>query len=225
MFVGLALRKKHHFDQEIDGPYAWRSRTAGPKPNKVYRSFGLGAVSKGLDEKVVDKSFQDTPLYPNGPKWSACLPPAILERPGVQSMLQESLLTGCITFRLPKSCAVAGGVLQHAVCVIEKQFQRYSPCIFKVGYTHNCMWRWSNNIYGYGSSRDKWSEMLVLYISGEAGSAAMLEAALIEKYQRLLNFILVHFSPYMFQFELSPNHAHIQTCEDAHKHIHARIYR
>ena len=44
------------------------------------------------------------------------------------------------------------------------------------------VWRWSNSIYGYCNSKDKWAEMIIMYYSREPYSAAMLEAALIEKY-------------------------------------------
>ncbi|CAK9117801.1 unnamed protein product [Durusdinium trenchii] len=42
---------------------------------------------------------------------------------------------------------------------------------------------WENPVYGYSFARDKWSNMYVVYIADEAYSPAMLEAALIEKYQ------------------------------------------
>lgn len=48
--------------------------------------------------------------------------------------------------------------------------------------SHNPVWRWSNSIYGYCNSKDKWAEMIIMYYSREPYSAAMLEAALIEKY-------------------------------------------
>ena len=55
--------------------------------------------------------------------------------------------------------------------------------MFKVGFTHSPLWRWGNAMYGYGKSKEKWSEMVVIYLAPESNSPAMLEAALIEKYK------------------------------------------
>ena len=93
---------------------------------------------------------------------------------------------GCIQFRLPSLTAVAGGVLQHALKSMEDLFSKYSPMIFKVGWTHNPVWRWSNSLYGYQTCSDNFDSMTVLFISDEPYSPAMLEAALIEKYQGTL---------------------------------------
>lgn len=89
----------------------------------------------------------------------------------------------CLDFCLPKQGAVAGGVLQHAIQVMESTFAKNDPAIFKVGFTHDACWRWGNELYGYRFAKDKWSNMIVLYISREPFSPAMLEAALIEKYR------------------------------------------
>lgn len=88
----------------------------------------------------------------------------------------------CITFQVPKFESTAGSVLKHSQCVLDSLFRKHDPCIFKVGWTHSPAWRWSNSLYGYDKSRDGWTEMVVLYISDEPYSAAMLEAALIDKH-------------------------------------------
>ena len=93
------------------------------------------------------------------------------------------LETGCIGFSLPPLGALAGRVLRHAVSEIEKLFAKHEPLIWKVGYTHNALWRWSNKLYGYAKAVDKWERLEVLYIASEPFSPAMLEAALIEKFQ------------------------------------------
>lgn len=177
-FLLAAPVKKH---QEIDGPYAWR-KVLDSSCCKTYM-VGNSSTSSSSHEKVIAQPFQDTRLYPHGPKWSACLMPEFFQKPGLEALLKEALSLGCIAFRLPKSNAVAGGVLRHSIHVIDQLLEKWYPMIFKVGYTHNCVWRWSNPIYGYGSSCDKWSQMVVLHIAAEPYSVAMLEAALIEKYQ------------------------------------------
>lgn len=98
-------------------------------------------------------------------------------------MSAEAERIGCIALKLPKSTVTAGRILQHAVNVIEGLFSKYDPMIFKIGFTHNPAWRWENKVYGYMHSQDKWSNMTVLYGSMEPYGPAMLEAALIEKYE------------------------------------------
>ncbi len=88
-----------------------------------------------------------------------------------------------IDFDLPRPSMVAGGVLKHCIAVMERTFTRLDPLIFKVGWTHNPVWRWSNKLYGYGNAREKWSNMVVLYVTHEPHGPAMLEAALIEKFK------------------------------------------
>ena len=96
--------------------------------------------------------------------------------------LAESKALQCISFDLPRIEVPAGKVLRHSVLTVERLFKAHSPMIFKVGFTHSPSWRWSNSVYGYSSSKDKWSNMVVIYMSQEPYSPAMLEAALIEKF-------------------------------------------
>lgn len=87
-----------------------------------------------------------------------------------------------ISFDLPCSMAVAGVVLRHAYRVVDKLLEQHAPMTYKFGISHNAEWRWSNELYGYAFSRDKWSKMLVLYQSDEPWGPSMLEAALIHRY-------------------------------------------
>lgn len=103
--------------------------------------------------------------------------------PRLKTLSDECQTLGCISLRLCDLNAVAGAVLRHAIQVLERLFQQQEPLIFKIGFTHNPIWRWSNASYGYGVAREKWSHMIILYYSKEPYSPAMLEAALIEKYQ------------------------------------------
>ena len=78
---------------------------------------------------------------------------------------------------------VAGKVLAHSISSIERVLSKWNPVIFKIGFTHDPSWRWSNSLYGYSKAKEKWAHMVVLYISGEPYGPAMLEAALIREYQ------------------------------------------
>ena len=87
-----------------------------------------------------------------------------------------------ICFRVPNVESPAGTVLKHSLRILDSIFEQHDPCIFKIGFTHNPAWRWSNRLYGYAGDRDKWSSMTILYISNEPFGPAMLEAALINKH-------------------------------------------
>ena len=101
----------------------------------------------------------------------------------LQDLKSEASSVSAIAFSLPKADCTAGVVLQHSVNVIERIFAKYDPVIFKVGFTHNPLWRWTSHLYGYCFAGEKWSDMIVFYASREACGPAMLEAALIEKYK------------------------------------------
>ena len=87
-----------------------------------------------------------------------------------------------IVLKLPTRALTAGKVLGHAIATMQSYFRKHEPLIFKVGWTHDPVWRWTNTLYGYAHGRDKWSEMVILYGSHEPWGPAMLEAALIEKF-------------------------------------------
>ena len=92
-----------------------------------------------------------------------------------------------IVWRLPARVSTAGGSLAHSIHVLNGLFDRHAPMTFKIGFTHDPCWRWENTLYGYRWSKaDKWEQMCVMYLSEEPYSAAMLEAALIEKFKSYL---------------------------------------
>lgn len=136
---------------------------------------------------MLSLKLDDSLVYPGGPKWKECLPPELLAQPGLQAMCSEAAsVQECIAFRLPKLGALAGSVLSHAINVIDGLCYRLSPLIFKIGYTHDASWRWGNSLYGYSSAKERWTGMIVFYITSEPFGPAMLEAALIEKYHSAL---------------------------------------
>ena len=87
-----------------------------------------------------------------------------------------------IKFDVPKIDASAGSVLKHSLRVLDGIFKRNEPLIFKIGWTHSPIWRWTNKLYGYQKAQDGWSHMTVLFVTDEPYSPGMLEAALIERY-------------------------------------------
>ena len=105
----------------------------------------------------------------------------------------------CVSFILPPMDSTAGKVLKHAACEVERLFRTHEPLIFKLGYTHDPAFRWSNTIYGYKHDRDSWTNMVVLFVSREPCGPAMLEACLIDKYgSRLVAYIYIYIYIYMY---------------------------
>ena len=91
-----------------------------------------------------------------------------------------------IACKLPAPGATAGRVLKHCQQTLNKLIADHKPLIFKVGVTHNHLWRWHNDLYGYKGAIEKWTNMLVIYESKEPYSPCMLEAALIDTFQSIL---------------------------------------
>ena len=162
--------------KESDGPFPWQ-RSAKSVDEVAHNQKNKNLVQSSNCN--LGNSF----MYKNGPKWSACLKPSVLGQPGFLDMVHAALSIGCIDFRLPLSHVTAGGVLQHALKTIAGLFARNDPMIFKVGFSHDPVWRWSNPMYGYACSREKWTNMCVLYMSEEPYGPAMLEAALIQEHK------------------------------------------
>lgn len=120
------------------------------------------------------------------PSWMASLPPSLLSNQGLQAIAFEAASMGCIHFRIPKDPNwSAGRVLQHCISVIQSLFSKHEPLTFKFGYSHNPCWRWENDLYGYRHAKEKWSDMVVLWVSDEASGPAMLEASLIEMFKSI----------------------------------------
>lgn len=183
MFYFLQFQHSRHSTliQESEGPYAWRgslpcqaSASRGGQRRQALPNMERSSSKSGLGDEMV---------YPNGPRWCQCLSSDLLARPSLQSIVREARAMQCISFKLPSLNAVAGGVLKHALKTMDGLIAKEYPLIFKVGFTHNCAWRWGNSLYGYCMSVDNWSDMLVMHIAGEPYSVAMLEAALIQTYQ------------------------------------------
>lgn len=85
-----------------------------------------------------------------------------------------------LEFKLPPPGVPAGRVLQHAKRTMASLFSKHDPMIFKFGFCRNALWRWANDLYGYKFSRDRWTNMVVMFESNEPHGPAMLEATLID---------------------------------------------
>ena len=154
--------------EEAEGPFPWSRSTASIPALSMKRS----------STSICDKGVGDQPIT-----WTPELSSELRE------LISECRATGTIVFCHPKKSLAAGSVLHHVLRTMESLFLKQEPLIFKVGWTHNPVWRWENNLYGYRMCRDKWQGMLVLYVSNEPYSPAMLEAALIERYSSILSVL------------------------------------
>lgn len=136
---------KPEIAQENDAPYAWRS-ALGSKQDQdkatLLPDLRIDFWGAGVSRNVRNFDFQSS-----------------------LQVLKDNAIANGIAFRLPKTKAVAGGVLQHSLQVLEGLFAKYDPMIFKVGFCHDPSWRWNNKLYGYAHSLDKWSNMTVFFAS------------------------------------------------------------
>ena len=88
-----------------------------------------------------------------------------------------------IHLRLPRRIGTPGHVLRHAIEVFEDLHSRRKPMSFKFGFTHDPVFRWSNDIYGCANCVQKYERMDILFVSKEATGPGFLEAALVNLYK------------------------------------------
>lgn len=89
-----------------------------------------------------------------------------------------------ITFALCESPkATASAVLNHVekcICDLSRKY----PAVFKVGITSNPVKRWCHSQYGYAlDHRESWLGMKILAACSTSFSAALIESALIRRFQ------------------------------------------
>lgn len=167
-----------HPAKEADGPYAWRSVLA------TQQKLDNGTVEVVMEVEAAPKSFGRDQI-PSTMSKSGYLDDDESLQVTLQQLINQAESTNSIAFKLPRWGALAGRVLAHSIETLESLIRRHEPLIFKIGITHNPTWRWGNDLYGYVGAKDRWSNMLVVFAAGEPFSVAMLEASLIEKYQRI----------------------------------------
>lgn len=191
--------------QESLGPFPWprygpNTSSGTLKPHALCGSDG----SVGSDDSETSTAHdlkkehitEFTDLSPKTPSSSSS---SILSSPSDISSEKKSHSSidnfEFLEFKLPPVGVSAGAVLQHAKRVLSALFKKHDPMTFKIGYTHNALWRWTNSIYGYKHARERWTNMIILYESTEPFGPAMLEAALIDFFRSSL------FQPYIFSMK------------------------
>ena len=164
-------------------PFPWQ--TNQPVPEKTSITFAeVSTQQKRYPPDVVEQS---------APSKRKLNPNEDLPSSRLKTLSAECQKLGCIALKLCHLNAVAGAILRHAISNLENLFRQEEPLIFKIGFTHNPIWRWSNETYGYKVAREKWTNMIILHYAKEPYGPAMLEASLIEKFQSIYTAQRKHF--------------------------------
>ena len=103
--------------------------------------------------------------------------------PRAANNLKPGALHEKIHMRLPKKIGTPGMVLRHAIEVFEDLHSRRKPMSFRFGFTRDPVFRWTNPIYGYAVSVQKYERMDILYSAKDATGPGFLEAALVNIYK------------------------------------------
>ena len=122
--------------------------------------------------------------------WAHCLRNEVLQQPRTVECFEKIALDPAIDFSLPPRNSLPGAVLKHVFQTVDAICEREWPLIYKVGYTHDAVWRFRNSLYGYSHDRfHQWDRMRVLYAAPETISPAYVEAALIQRHKGCLDQI------------------------------------
>ena len=118
-----------------------------------------------------------------GPHWMEKLDASVLALPRTQNLFASIEKDPCLSYSLPPVGSSAGQIIQHCQRVIKKKIELIKPATFKIGFSHNPAWRFTNAMYGYKTGKDRFEAMCVLWASCEPLPAAFLEASLIQLFQ------------------------------------------
>ena len=178
--------------KEAEGPFPWKHRLHGElgrppsSPTTSDEPADLATSVKDFLAKYMERApgseFQHMKVQcPHAPP-----------KQGVaRARAAESQRLILLTFRLAAYGSVAGKCLQHARAELQRLVDEEGPLIFKIGFTHDPLWRICSPLYGYWRDLDSWTNMLILYASSEPYSAGMLEASLIDRFRGILVALLV----------------------------------
>ena len=119
----------------------------------------------------------------HGQQWESRLNEATLALPRTHRVFEAIESHSCIDYQLPRRQALPGEILKHIYTCIERFRSKKWPMVFKVGVTHNPVFRYENDLFGYKFERTKWDGMRVVFCSHHSTSAAFAEAATIQKFK------------------------------------------
>lgn len=149
-------------------------------------SFSLRGGNRYPQPELEDKAKFETFVRGNSWKpWRQVVDQHVMCLPRTEEAFRDIILDPCIDYVLSRGRS-AGQQLKHCTDWIDRVLTRISPCIFKIGLTHDAALRWNNTCYGYSRDSHKWSCMVVIWAGASGLAAAYVEAALIMKYQGIL---------------------------------------
>ena len=177
------LQTQHPANEVSEGPFPWANPNGG-----CAKSWA--ALAAEADDPRMEHAFCSAP----DPVSSRSASPAcehirgiVLEDSEIRGIIEEIDDHPDIQWRLPKRESTAGAVLQHSILAVRGLINAEGPLSFKVGITHNAVWRWENQLYGHKQDkRYKWQAMLILHLAEEPYSICMLEAALINHFKGVM---------------------------------------
>ena len=130
-------------------------------------------------QRVVSSGVQPRSKEPH---WSTYLDTSVLSLPRTRTIFDKLEGDLRLSYSLPRLRSSAGQILQHGIRVIQKALDQKRPCTFKIGFSHNPIYRYYNEQFGYFFGKDRFEGLCVLYISHEPTGPAFLEAALIHHF-------------------------------------------
>ena len=186
--------------KDVEGPFPWKSTSQAAREKRSTTAMSMTHGVDNAEPSDVAGSFSNFlanymgetgSLTKLGPMKVRCPAAPIKRKRNPEEVGAEGARFACIAFRLAPYGALAGTVLQHARAELETLIEREAPLIFKIGITHNALWRFCNSMYGYCRDLDNWSHMIILHVSEEPHGPAMLEASLIDRFRSNLIALLV----------------------------------
>ena len=114
--------------------------------------------------------------------WREVLGTDVLSLPRTRACFEQIEQDPFLAYRLPKKPSMLPGqILKHCYEVVDNVLDSQSPCIYKVGLTHDPRFRYHSQKFGYRHELDKWEKMIVLHASIECVSCGYIEAAIIHR--------------------------------------------
>jgi len=116
--------------------------------------------------------------------WRLYVTDEVLMQPRSEECFMKIIKDPCLGFCLPPKKALPGTILKHVYKFVDDLLKLKSPCIFKVGFSHDPERRFRNSKYGYiNDNFHQWESMEVLYAGADSTSASFIEAAAIQKFK------------------------------------------
>ena len=112
------------------------------------------------------------------------VPENLCHLPRARLVFQDISHDPNVVLKLPPDLCTAGQIVSKASTFFEQLLQRQKPMKFMFGLTHDPVFRYNNKLYGYKYGKNKFANMMILYVSAEPVGPAFLEALLIDKFGR-----------------------------------------